>query len=97
MKRMLIAVGLCGALGACVPTGLPEPGPGLEPDPIENACGALALQGLVGQSARVLETIRFGTNTRIIRPGMAVTMDFNPDRLNVEIDAAERISRIYCS
>lgn len=93
MKRMLIGVALCGALGACVP----KAGPGSPAEPIENACGALELQGLVGQSARVLETMRFGTEVRIIRPGTAVTMDFRAERLNIEIDAVERITRVYCS
>lgn len=33
---------------------------------------------------------------RVIRPDEAVTQDFRPDRLNVELDAEENITRIYC-
>jgi hypothetical protein len=40
--------------------------------------------------------MRFGTPTRIIRPGMAVTMDFAPARLNIDINAAETITRVHC-
>ena len=69
----------------------PEPRP-----PAGESCGAEALQGLVGQSARVLETMRFGTTTRILRPGMAVTMDYSPTRLNISIDEHERIRRVTC-
>lgn len=72
----------------------------VEPPPVampaEDACGAAGLQGLVGQPATVLQTMRFGVQTRIIRPGMAVTMDYRADRLNIEIDAAEVIARVAC-
>jgi len=33
---------------------------------------------------------------RVIRPGMAVTMDYVPERLNIDIDAAEVISGVRC-
>jgi len=67
------------------------------PVPIENACGADQLQYLVGQPASVLETMRFRGETRIIRPDTAVTMDFRAERLNIDINAVERITRVYCS
>jgi len=81
------------ALVACVP--FPEPAP--QPAPVENACGAQELQGLVAQPATVLETMRFSGPLRIIRPGMAVTMDFNPARLNIDVNGDDRITRVYCS
>ncbi len=78
------------ALAACQPA---PPG-----TPAGSAsCGAESLQTLVGQSAGVLETMRFAGPVRIIRPGMAVTMDYRPDRLNIEIDAANTIARVWCS
>jgi uncharacterized protein involved in copper resistance len=33
---------------------------------------------------------------RVIRPDQAVTQDFSPDRLNVELDAEDNVTRIYC-
>ncbi|MEP0707596.1 MAG: I78 family peptidase inhibitor [Parvibaculum sp.] len=33
---------------------------------------------------------------RVIRPDEAVTQDFRTDRLNVELDADDNITRIYC-
>ena len=33
---------------------------------------------------------------RVIRPDQAVTQDFRPDRLNVELDAVDNVTRIYC-
>lgn len=65
--------------------------------PAEDACGASALEHLVGAPAIAAEEETTPDNTRIIRPGDAVTMDFNPERLNIEIDENERISRVYCS
>lgn len=43
-----------------------------------------------------LETGGEVATVRVIRPDEAVTQDFRPDRLNVELDAEENITRIYC-
>lgn len=66
---------------ACVEPLPPTPGP--QPMPPENACGAASLQYLVGQPATVLAAMTFPSPTRIIEPGMAVTMDYSPERLNI--------------
>ncbi|MCB6177743.1 hypothetical protein LHP98_06315 [Rhodobacter sp. Har01] len=86
---------LCAALvplilAACV-TEMPGP-----PDPMEQSCGAEGLQGLVGQYRGVLAAMTFKGPVRVIEPGMAVTMDYSPSRLNIELDAAGRITRVYC-
>lgn len=64
--------------------------------PAGDACGAAALQDLVGQPASVLAAMTFPAPTRVIRPGQAVTMDYNPARLNIEVNAAEIIFRVGC-
>ena len=92
MRTALAAAALV-ILAACEPVVAPRPP--ADP-PMENACGAAGLQTLLGQPASVLETMRFANPVRVIRPGMAVTMDFNPARLNIEVDAAEEITRISC-
>ncbi|MDP4032898.1 MAG: I78 family peptidase inhibitor [Pseudorhodobacter sp.] len=89
-KSCLTAVALALPLAACVPE---TPAP--LPDMTEN-CGAPALQYLLGQPASVLDTIPLAPATRILRPGMAVTMDYSPERLNIEIDAGEHIIRLSC-
>lgn len=71
---------------------LPEPLP-----PEADACGALALQYLVGQNSAVLAAVDLPHGTRIIPPGTMVTMDYQEDRLNLDIDEANRITRVYCS
>lgn len=68
----------------------------VDPAPIETACGAAELQDLVGRDAAVLQTMRFGQTVRIIRPGMAVTMDYVAERLNIDIDDREKIARVSC-
>jgi hypothetical protein len=93
MKQTVLAGCAVLFLAACWSIPAPEPVP---EGPDLAQCGADALQGLVGQPASVLQTMKFGQETRIIRPDTAVTMDFRPDRLNIEIDAAEQIVRVQC-
>ena len=90
---MLWLAPLALLLTACV---APDPKPQPDPMPPITACGAPALQGLIGQNAAVLQTMRFAGPLRVIRPGMAVTMDYAPKRLNIELDANEMITRVTC-
>lgn len=64
-------------------------------------CVADKVQSGIGQSYTVeigaeLQAKSGAKSMRVIRPGQAVTMDYRPDRLNVELDATDRISRISC-
>ncbi|WP_225028700.1 I78 family peptidase inhibitor [Xinfangfangia pollutisoli] len=92
-QKLILAAGMALGLSACVDPSLPQPEP--EPDP--NACGAADLQFLVGQKRSVLAMMSLPAPVRVIEPGMAVTMDYNADRLNIELDEQNRISRVYCS
>jgi hypothetical protein len=61
------------------------------------ACDAARLSAeFVGRDATVLLATTFAQPIRVIRPGEAVTLDFNPERINVELDAAARIVRVTC-
>ncbi|MES2844286.1 MAG: I78 family peptidase inhibitor [Pseudomonadota bacterium] len=94
--RASLVAAMLAVLTACVPVEpLPGPGP-VPPQDGVNACGALDLQYLVGQPASVLETMRFSQPVRVIRPGMAVTMDYSAARLNFSVDRSGYISRVYC-
>lgn len=92
LARPLAILALPLVLMACV---VPD-APPVDPLPLEAACGAAELQDLVGQPATRLQTMRFGGPVRIIRPDMAVTMDFVANRLNIYIDAAEMIVAVRC-
>ena len=94
-QRAGLALALFLTVPACVPAGPPPVEP-MPPLPGADACGASGLQGLVGQPESVLQTMRFSQPLRIIRPGMAVTMDYSPNRLNIELDAAGTIIRVHC-
>ncbi|MBE2275038.1 MAG: hypothetical protein IAE87_01950 [Rhodobacteraceae bacterium] len=79
-------------LQACVDPAAPIAPP--EPDP--DACGAAALQGLVGQDRSVLATMRFDRPVRVVEHGMAVTMDFSAERLNFWLTKAGKIETVTC-
>ncbi len=94
MREMAGAGLVALMLAGCAPVGAEVPA---EPvAPAADACGAAALQGLVGQPASVLETMRFAGPVRVITPGMAVTMDYSAARLNIEVDRTGAIFRVTC-
>ncbi|MCI2399469.1 I78 family peptidase inhibitor [Aliiroseovarius subalbicans] len=73
-------------LAACLPTPIQTP----------TDCGASQLQYLVGKPEVVLQAVQLPTPHRIIHPGDMVTMDLQPSRMNVTINAAGKISKITC-
>lgn len=64
--------------------------------PPEDQCGAAALQGWVG--GPVPQSIPAAGPVRVFGEGDAVTMDYNPQRLNILVDGATRttILQITC-
>lgn len=71
------------------------------PAAAHNACAADNAKTLIGRSA----TQEVGTEAlslsgarslRWIGQGQAVTMDYREDRLNISLDAANRVERISC-
>lgn len=99
-RRMGRGLGLGGVallgLVACMPEGGAGSGAGGGMPPVEDACGAAGLQQMVGQPASALDTMRFAQPMRVIRPGQAVTMDYNAERLNFAVGEDGRITRVYC-
>ncbi len=57
-------------------------------------CNAQNWQELVGQPEAAVHAAL--GNLRIVRAGAPVTKDFNPDRLNAEIDENGRVTRFAC-
>ena len=61
------------------------------------SCTAEALSvEFVGQDASVIFATTFTAPIRVIRPGDAVTEDFNPARINFVLNANERVTEVYC-
>ena len=81
-----IAVAICALAGCKSET--PPSG-----DDTADLCGAAALQDRVGQP---VSAFAFDADARIIAPDTAVTQDFRPERLNVELDGDGIITRITC-
>jgi hypothetical protein len=89
--RVLI---LLAALTACAPVPPAE-------TPAPANCAAGAANGLVGKpyTADAVEQARIASGSRtvrVIRPGTAVTMDFRVDRLNVDLDEKDVVTRVHC-
>lgn len=89
----IAAVMLASACVSVVPLPPGAPGTGI--------CNAAPAQGLIGRPA----TSQLGTealrltgarDVRWIAPNSAVTMDYRPDRLNIETDAQNRVRSIRC-
>lgn len=97
MARPVLRLGaLLLALAACA--GEAPPGPGAPPpDPaVPDTCGLSGVAGLTGGKVGRLPDAGGWQSLRVIRPGQAVTMDFSPTRLNVELDGTDRILRMSC-
>lgn len=94
MKR-IAAITALSIVSACVMTPADVEGvPG-------GTCEAAAAQRLIGQTANAAlgsDALRLtgASSLRWIPPGTAVTMDFRPDRLNIELDAQNRVTAIRC-
>ncbi len=63
-------------------------------DPDETTCNAANWQDLVGQPEGAVHSVL--GNVWIIHAGTTVRADFNPNRLNAEIDANGRVKRFAC-
>jgi len=59
-------------------------------------CGAADYAALVGQNVAAFTALAHQGPARIIRPGQPVTMDYNPERLNVLLDGDDRIVGLSC-
>lgn len=85
------------ALAACTQTPAPATA-----DPASGAqCDATSVQALIGRmgDAATVESAKAASGARTARryeTGSPLTMDFRPDRLNVEVDAAGKIVKLSC-
>ncbi len=71
---------------------MPLPGGECRSEPLKPYVGKLASKDVLDQALRDSGA----KHSRIVQPGMAVTMDFRPDRITVAVDAENKIERISC-
>ena len=93
---LALLAGCTGPAGPCNPVATPA-----FPPPADDQCAAAELASYAGAQAtsevRAAIATKLGDRrVRYIAPGDAVTMDFAPSRLNVELDAEGRIVRLRC-
>ena len=81
------------------------PPPALEDEGIREeplvSCNQEAGQWAVGQIADEALVAKVQADTRssrvrVIKPGMMVTMDYREDRVNIEVDADNRVTVVRC-
>ncbi|WP_245616824.1 I78 family peptidase inhibitor [Comamonas granuli] len=93
-----LAALLAALLAGCA---APPPATGPTGAPRGGLCQAPPAQAFVGQNstAKVVEAARVRSGAllvRILRPGQAVTKEFDAQRLNLEVDASGRIVAARC-
>jgi len=103
MRASIPVTSALALLAGCsqIDKGLHEIGLGPDPDAPPDTCSIQKAGRVIDLPASdaVLADIRTRVgerHLRVIHPGDAVTMDFRPDRLNVEIGAGGRIERLRC-
>lgn len=99
--RVRAILALCAFAGCAVPT---QNTPGTERillsptqlTSVVTSCQAAQFQRLVGVTHDDLLQTRILGPVRVIRPNQAVTTDFLPNRLNIELDEEETVTRVTC-
>jgi hypothetical protein len=96
MIRLALPIAALTLMG-CATTGEPMPIP---PGPA-TACGSHLVASYVGKTrtdaiAAEVARVSGAKSIRWIKPGMAVTMDYREDRLNVRLDDKGKILSFNC-
>lgn len=93
MRLLIAALALAGCST--------EPPQSTPPPPVEGSCNPAPAHHLIGRSASaaLAEEARRLTGARTwrwLRPGQIVTMEYRADRLNLHLDAGDKVERIGC-
>jgi hypothetical protein len=101
--RLILALALLLALPSCRLGATPPPPLRSQPQigdapmaPAPADCEAARYAPLLGQPRSALDSLALPERTRVIAPNSAVTMDYSPQRLNIDLNTQGRITRIHC-
>jgi hypothetical protein len=61
-----------------------------------DTCHASQFRALMGTPASAIDRSTLPPHTRIISPGMMVTQDFSPERLNIRVAPDGKVAAIQC-
>lgn len=78
---------------ATAPPAAEEPAMTCQADKGQWAIGQIADDALVAK----VKADTTSDRVRVIRPGMAVTMDYREDRVNLDVDADNRVTGVRCT
>lgn len=98
MNRLMAVLMVLGACSPQVPDSGATPGDVADAVPIAEElapCGGGEVQDLIGQPVSGLRD-RFPDGTRIIPAGGLIAQEYSPKRMNVDLDGAGGIARIWC-
>lgn len=96
------ALSISACSSAAPPMSDPTPPTVATPDPDAGSCNADAAKAdAIGKTADAATVDRARSAAgakvvRVIKPGMMVTMDYRGDRLNIDVDADNRITNLRC-
>ncbi|MFG0722089.1 I78 family peptidase inhibitor [Pseudomonas sp. GLN_6] len=96
LRHALTSLSLLALLAGCSS----QP-PAQQAAEISGDCNVEPVHGVLGQTAssELIEQVQQQANAktlRVLAPGDAATMDYNPQRLNIDIDESEVIIRLTC-
>ncbi|HQZ32355.1 MAG TPA: I78 family peptidase inhibitor [Arenimonas sp.] len=89
----LAAVTACASPPETTPPAAEEPAMVCQADKGQWAIGQIADEALVAK----VKADTTSDRVRVIRPGMAVTMDYREDRVNLDVDADNRVTAVRCT
>lgn len=99
MIKLMLAAALFGGPTFAEKTKTARPQ--LATPPVMEGCDASDLTFLIGKTLDATLSARArdasgAKSVRVIRPGQMVTMDYVPERLNIEVDATGNITAVRC-
>ncbi|SLN30405.1 I78 family peptidase inhibitor [Pseudooctadecabacter jejudonensis] len=95
MKHLILLAPIVGLAACDAPLTKTPPTPPAPPLSADT-CNANRHTAVIGQDATALERILIMDEVRVIRPNMAVTQDFRPNRINFNIGPDNRVISIMC-
>jgi hypothetical protein len=99
LTRMTVLLPVLLTIAACAPAPQPgpvPPNPGPATPPVPDTCGAAPFMALVGGPLSAFDAAHSMGSVRVIGPGMMVTQDYSPSRINISHDDRLVITRIDC-